>query len=409
MAPFQWQGILEILLTIAIGFGFGFVLERAGFGNAHKLAAQFYLYDMRVLKVMFTAIVTAMLLVFFSSAIGLLDFSQVWVPPTHLWPAVIGGLILGVGFIVGGYCPGTSLVSMSTWKIDGALFALGVGAGLLVFGLVVPNFWEFWTYSGMASRLTLFDWLGVDAGLVVAAVVLMAIGAFAFAEWVEGRFRREDRTQPTPGPKVFRRAAIAGGLGVGLATLLIGQPDAERLITWNEGELNQRLESREVFIDPGELLDLMYNNQIPLTILDVRPEADFNVFHLLDSTRADLETLENIWPQRLSADTVVVVVSNDEQQAVEGWKRLAVHRNINAYILAGGINRWLDIYHDKKAGVPGPEIAVRGDGRLRHEFDAALGSRLPAARPAPDAVPPREFTAKVKVLKPVRMEGGGCG
>jgi hypothetical protein len=409
MAPFPWQGAAEILITILIGFGFGFVLERAGFGNAHKLAAQFYLYDMRVLKVMFTAIVTAMLLVFLSSAVGLLDFSQVWVPPTHLWPAVIGGFILGLGFIVGGYCPGTSLVSMSTLKIDGLMFVVGVAAGLAVFGLAVPGFYEFWTYAGAAGRLTLFDWLGVDAGLIVAAVVIMALVAFAAAEWVEARFRREGHAVPARGPVVFRRAAVAGGLGLALATMLIGQPSAERMIAWNEADLQQRLKTREVFIDPGELLGLMYNNQIPLTVLDVRSEADFNRFHLLDSKHAELEALEGRWPAKLTADTVVVVVSNDEHRAMEGWKRLAVHRNINAYVLAGGINRWLDIYRDGNVGAPGPEIPVRGDGSLRHEFQAALGDRLPAARPPRDAAAAREFTAKVKVLKPVRMEGGGCG
>ena len=34
-----------------------FLLERAGFGRADKLAAQFYLRDLTVFKVMFSAIV----------------------------------------------------------------------------------------------------------------------------------------------------------------------------------------------------------------------------------------------------------------------------------------------------------------------------------------------------------------
>src|SRR5512134_3426669 len=106
MAPYTFGPSATTVVTLVIGFFFGFVLERAGFGNARNLAAQFYLHDMRVLKVMFTAIVTAMLLIFLASAVGLVDFARVWVPPTYFWPGVLGGFVLGVGFIIGGYCPG---------------------------------------------------------------------------------------------------------------------------------------------------------------------------------------------------------------------------------------------------------------------------------------------------------------
>jgi hypothetical protein len=96
-------GAGTILVYLAIGVGFGFALERAGFGNSRKLAAQFYLHDMTVLKVMFTAIIVAMVLVFWASALMRLDFGRVFVNPTYLWPGIIGGLLLGVGFIIGGY------------------------------------------------------------------------------------------------------------------------------------------------------------------------------------------------------------------------------------------------------------------------------------------------------------------
>ena len=105
-----------------IGFAFGYVLELSGFGNSKKLAAQFYFKDMTVLKVMFGAIIVAMLLVFGATAVGLLDYNLIWVNPTYLWSGIVGGLIMGFGFIIGGFCPGTSLVSMATGKIDGIFF-----------------------------------------------------------------------------------------------------------------------------------------------------------------------------------------------------------------------------------------------------------------------------------------------
>jgi sterol desaturase/sphingolipid hydroxylase (fatty acid hydroxylase superfamily) len=91
------------LVFLAIGFFFGYTLEIAGFAKSNKLAAQFYFKDLTVLKVMFTAIIVAMVGIFLTSAIGLLDYNLLWVNPTYLWPGIIGGLIMGVGFILGGF------------------------------------------------------------------------------------------------------------------------------------------------------------------------------------------------------------------------------------------------------------------------------------------------------------------
>ena len=64
---------VDLTIAFVLGVGFGFALERAGFGSARKLTAVFYLYDMAVVKVMFTAIVTAMVGIFILSAAGVLE------------------------------------------------------------------------------------------------------------------------------------------------------------------------------------------------------------------------------------------------------------------------------------------------------------------------------------------------
>jgi hypothetical protein len=158
-------------IFLLIGIGFGFVLESSGFGNSKKLAAQFYFKDMTVLKVMFGSIVTAMVLIFGASALGLLDYNLVWVNPTYLWPGIIGGLIMGVGFIIGGFCPGTSLVAAATWKLDGIFFVLGVIFGIFIFGETVRSIDLFWNSSYM-GRFTIMDWLGLSTGWVVLIIVL---------------------------------------------------------------------------------------------------------------------------------------------------------------------------------------------------------------------------------------------
>ena len=118
-APFFKYGLFgdetSLVVAFAIGIGFGFFLERAGFGSARKLVSQFYLNDLAVFKVMFTAIVTAMLGVTYLAWAGVLDLSLVYLVPTYWIPQVAGGLLLGVGFVVGGYCPGTSVAAAACY------------------------------------------------------------------------------------------------------------------------------------------------------------------------------------------------------------------------------------------------------------------------------------------------------
>lgn len=421
MAPYTFTPTIETAITLAIGFGFGFVLERAGFGNANNLAAQFYLYDMRVLKVMFTAIVTAMLFTFLAAALGLLDFSRVWVPPTYFWPGVLGGFVLGVGFIIGGYCPGTSLVAVSTFKLDAVAYTLGVLTGIFLFGETVPAYWGFFNHAGAMGRLTIFDLLGVDAGVVVAGVALMAVGAFAFAEWMERLFARPGKAPAAPSPRArfLRRAAVAAALAIAVATLWIGQPSVERKVAWAAPGLDQSLRERKIHIDPAELLGLMRNNQIPLVLIDVRDEADYNLFHLLDAKRLKPGQINARWAAKVPAEAVVVIMSNDERAADEAWRRAAVLLNPSperpvadrsrVYVLAGGVNRWLDIYQQGNAAAPDAGALPPDGDTFRHAFPLALGSRDPASRPDAKAAPQREFTAKVHVVKPTHHAGGGCG
>jgi uncharacterized membrane protein YedE/YeeE len=189
-APFYKYGLfgdeMSLIIAFVLGIGFGFFLERAGFGSARKLAAQFYLNDMSVFKVMFTAIVTAMLGVTYLGWIGWLDLGQVYLVPTYLGPQIVGGLVLGVGFVIGGYCPGTSVASLATGRIDALMYALGIFAGTMVYAEIYPAIKGFVNSDAM-GQVTLPEVLHLPWGVVVFAVVLIAVGGFACASWVERR------------------------------------------------------------------------------------------------------------------------------------------------------------------------------------------------------------------------------
>jgi len=190
-APFFNHGLFgeetSLLVAVLIGIGFGFFLERAGFGSARKLVAQFYLTDLAVFKVMFTAIVTAMLGVALLGWLGVLDMPELYLVPTY-WPSqIVGGLLLGAGFVIGGYCPGTSIAAAATGRIDGAVCGLGIATGTLGFAAAFPWIEEFY-FAGSAGEMTLPQVLHLPYGVVVAGVVAMALGGFYGATLIERRF-----------------------------------------------------------------------------------------------------------------------------------------------------------------------------------------------------------------------------
>jgi len=195
------------------------------------------------------------------------------------------------------------------------------------------------------------------------------------------------------------------------ALAFFGQPGLEQKWELLAPKYEPLLAERTVYIDPAELLHQMNDDYIHLVIYDVRPESDWNEFHLVDSERI---AIENFAAQRdrlrlLPENAVVVVVSNDEILATRAWKYLMTVAKSNAYILEGGLNLWLNIYGvaEEEAGSHGKASLGKPDGTLRHPFKLALGDRHAAAQPDEHHLPHREYTAKVKLLKKI-AKAGGC-
>jgi rhodanese-related sulfurtransferase len=411
MAPFplalsdllgHWPSYLVYLL---IGIAFGYALEIGGFADSRKLAAQFYFKDLTVLKVMFGAIITAAVLIFLASALGLLDYNLVYVNPTYLWPGIVGGLIMGVGFIVGGFCPGTSLVSAAVFKIDGIFFALGVFFGIFLFGETVEYFEDFWN-SSYLGRFTLQEWLNVPTGVVVVGVVLMALFMFWGGEKLEQKFGKLNLARE---PKWRYGAAFTVFAGA-VVVMAIGQPTTADRWSKIEPVEGARLVNRELQIHPAELLDNIHDQTINVIMLDVRSETDFNLFHILDARHVKLEDIPDAIPTLLEepSNTLIVVMSNDETAATEAWKILRAESVPTTYILEGGVNNWLAVFGGDELG---ETAVVKENGRddtLGYTFASALGSRYEWAAPNPGHY---SLTYTPKVILEVKRgpTGGGCG
>ena len=443
MAPFDtlahWGSWQSIVTPLLIGLGFGAVLEMSGFGDSRKLAAQFYLKDLTVLKVMFTAIIVAAVLLGLASSLGFLDFDRVWVNPTYLAPGLVGGLIMGTGFVIGGFCPGTSVVATSTLKLDGMAFLGGVALGVLAFGETVSSFEGFWNGTAM-GRFTLPELFGVDAGVVLVLVVLMALLMFLFGELAEAWFGRGER-----GPQLRllprRPAALAAAVGIvalAIGAAAIGQPDPEARWRRMAEDLAPKLEERAVYVHPMEVAELTRDTGVYVEVLDVRDETDYNLCHLKKSRRVSPEDLADpALAKALKAapgNTVYFTVSNDDSRATEAWKVLTAQGVPNLYIIEGGINRWLTLFPPPPC--LGEPLDRRKDEALDFVFARAVGDCCNSAYPEvthrglpvdcylsahPDATrvrsaaghvevpaPSEDFERKVK-LQTKKKLSGGCG
>ncbi len=179
------------LLAFVIGIGFGFVLEASGFSSSRKLAGMFYGYDTVVLKVFFTAAITTALGLLFFSLFGWIDLSLIYINPTYLWSAITGGVIMGAGFIMGGFCPGTSFCGAAIGKIDAMIFIVGLFIGVLIFTEGYPIFEKLYKAEFLGAP-KVSDSLGMKDGVFAFLLVLAALGMFWAGEWAEKKFPREE-------------------------------------------------------------------------------------------------------------------------------------------------------------------------------------------------------------------------
>lgn len=417
-----------------IGFAFGYVLEMSGFGNSQKLAAQFYFKEMTVLKVMFTAIIVAMVLTFGAIGLGILDFGQVWVNPTYLWPGILGGLIMGVGFIVGGFCPTTSLASASTGKIDGMFFMLGGFVGAFLFGETEKFFTNWHNFSGYFGRVTLMDTFNLPAGVLVLLVVLMALFMFWGSEKLERIVGKRDMSNE---PKLrLVGAGVIVALAVGV--ILLGSPSLEQKYSRveikrtymqeapaeaTEEELaalepvtlsltgDEALRNREVQISPAELYTTLYDQKLKPVMLDVRPEAEYNLFHVRGVQNVQVYELPGLAKELIAEYTpnrVIVVMSNDETLATQAWKVLVAESVANVYILEGGVNNWIAFFGADDPNIEG-KITNPLDEQLGYIFPAALGDRYECSSPDPIHNEELEFEPKIQLQLKRDKSGGGCG
>lgn len=185
MGPLTINGIIptewNYVIALVIGLAFGYILEASGFSSSRKLMGVFYGYDFVVIRVFFTAVVVAIVGLLYLDYFGFLDFSQLYVVPTFLHAQIFGAVIMGIGFLLGGFCPGTSLTAVAIGKLDGWAFTGGIWLGILAFSELFPYIEEFYN-KGNLGHVTIMDQFGVNPyyfafGFTVVAVLVFTLGS----------------------------------------------------------------------------------------------------------------------------------------------------------------------------------------------------------------------------------------
>ncbi|UCD38207.1 MAG: YeeE/YedE family protein, partial [Fidelibacterota bacterium] len=310
----------SLVVALVIGISFGFFLERGGLGNARKLAAQFYLTDLTVFKVMFTAIVTAMLGLFWFARIGVLDLTLVFVNPTYIVPQLLAGLLFGVGFVIGGLCPGTGVVAAATGKLDGVAVLLGLLAGIFLFGELFSGLTEFFYYTSMGAP-TLPASLHLPRGIIILMIVLIALVGFAAAEALENKVpwvRKIMFWKGAPaGFTLHQRLAMVVVIPALLA-VLVGDP--HRTVGLPDSEMELMIGGEEVrMVAPREVAEWIMDKRNDFQLVDVRSGRAFRKYHLPFALHLPPEGLL----EQGSFDPIkMVIYGQDATLPEESWQAL---------------------------------------------------------------------------------------
>lgn len=193
MGPLFPNGIItgdwDFVIAILLGIAFGFILEASGFSSSRNITGVFYGYNFVVLRVFFTAVIVAMVGFLYFDYFGWLDLAKIFILPTYLGPMILGGIIMGVGFIMGGFCPGTSFTAIAIGKMDGLVFTIGLYVGIYLFSIAFPLFANFFD-SGNMGNVTLSDVTGISASWFAIAFTVIALAAFWGTSIIEKRVRK---------------------------------------------------------------------------------------------------------------------------------------------------------------------------------------------------------------------------
>ena len=336
------------LAALFIGFAFGFSLERAGFGSSRKLAGIFYFRDMTVLKVMFTAMVVAMIGLSYCTGMGWIGQEQVFFMPSVYGAQIVGGLLFGVGFAMSSWCPGTAAVGLASGKLDALIFLVGASVGSIFFNELYSVAQPLYTWGESGVQ---FAWsnLGISQASFGFGLAVAAILAFWGAEYVEKRVSGTGRYLNSPFLKAFSTAilVLAAGLFILSPTAashaadLAAKPENTIATATTETSLLAEVQTGGDHVDPEQLAGWLMAGKQDLTLVDIRMPEEFQSFHLHGAVNVALADLPGyLTPNKDKG--IIVLYSNGMTHPAQGVDALRSLGFQNVYLLTDGLRGFIE-------------------------------------------------------------------
>lgn len=331
--------------ALVIGAAFGFALERAGFSSSRRLAGVFYFTDMAVVKVMFSALITAMLGLSYLVAFGWIRLDQVFLMPTIYGAQIVGGLLFGVGFAMGAWCPGTAAAGLAAGRIDALVFLVGTVGGSILFNELFPVIRSLYTAGNQGTQMVHTSF-GIPRNGFILAFTLAAVAAFWLSEWAERSRTGRAPYLGSPFLKAFSLALVTVAAGLFVLTPTAGRASVEPVdaalgTVGGEKTLMESVEKARDHIEPEELADRVMAGAPDLVLVDVRPVAEFNAFHIRGALNVPLTRLaEALQPHK--GRGLIVLYSNGMTHPAQARDSLQRQGFDNVYLLTDGLRGFRD-------------------------------------------------------------------
>lgn len=340
LAPQIIGNELNLIIAFLIGIGFGFALEQAGFSTSKKLVGLFYGYDFTVLKVFMTGGLTAMTGVIILTHFGLLDIDLVYINPLYLWSAIVGGLIMGLGFVIGGFCPGTSICAAAIGKIDAMYFVLGSFIGVYIFAEGYPLFEGLYKSSFYGSPF-IYDTLGISRGLFAFSFITIAIILYWIVSWIQAKVNKQEINFNNY--KNYIPISIVAFM-IAFSTLFLPNKKDSILAKVNDTNFinSQQIEK----ISTDELAIRLIKNDKSLQLIDVRDIQEFNKSALPNAFHTEINNLfTKDWNKILNTKGKINIFYSDDELNAKKAALIAKELDVkNVYILEGGFNNFKEEY-----------------------------------------------------------------
>ncbi len=383
-----------LLAALAIGLSFGFALERAGFGSARRLAGIFYFRDMAVLKVMFTAVIVAMIGLLYARGLGWIGDEQLFFMPSIYGAQILGGLLLGVGFVIGSWCPGTAAVGLASGRWDAAVFLGGASLGSILFNEMFGMLKGLYNWGDSGVQ---FAWqaFGLPEPAFAMLFVLVAIGCFWGAEYIERRVAGTGAYWRSPFLKTFSVALFV--LAVGLLAIHSGRPDAGKTPAGapSEADLLAQIAEAGDHLEPEELADRIMRAEAGLLLVDIRPAAEFEAFHIRGAVNIEMASLPDALAPHKNKG-LIVLYSNGMTHPAQARDALARLGYANVYMLTDGLAGFRERVL-KPASLWAEPLSASQTARInswRHYFtgggkalEAETAAQVPVSLPTPPTLP----------------------